>query len=226
VTGRLALQERRLRPVGRVAQVDRRGQVLQTGSASNDGPCGNLGVHWSSRIVEIQLARLRWLLADRPITIEPSEAAREAIVDAGYDPLLGARPLERALQRLGQDPLATKLLRGEFEAGDYVVVPEGPEGAVPFKEGARPAEAPAVVHRAGQAQPDPGPSRASQPATGLTLQYSVGRSPGPRLMAMESPTSSPYPSRTARGRQPRPSQSSPAAPTQRSGMAGSTRRGP
>ena len=105
-----------------------------------------LGREDVGRIVEIQLARLRALLAERHITIELSEAAREAIADAGYDPLYGARPLKRALQRLVQDPLATRLLRGEFKPGDHVVVDEGADGAVQFKKGARPAEAAAVVH--------------------------------------------------------------------------------
>jgi ATP-dependent Clp protease ATP-binding subunit ClpB len=105
-----------------------------------------LGREDVGRIVEIQLVRLRRLLAERQITIELSEAAREAIADAGYDPLYGARPLKRALQRLVQDPLATMLLKGEFRNGDHVVVDEGPSGAVQFKKGSRPAEAPTVVH--------------------------------------------------------------------------------
>ena len=97
------------------------------------------------RIVEIQLARLRTLLAERKLTIELTDAAREAIADAGYDPTYGARPLKRALQRMVQDPLATRLLRGEFQAGDHVVVDEGPDG-VAFRKGERPAEAAPVVH--------------------------------------------------------------------------------
>ncbi len=68
------------------------------------------------RIVEIQLARLRKLLAERQLTLELSEAAREPVADAGYDPVYGARPLKRALQRMVQDPLATRLLKGEFRA--------------------------------------------------------------------------------------------------------------
>jgi len=105
-----------------------------------------LGREDVGRIVEIQLGRLRKLLAERQVTIELSEAAREAIADAGYDPLYGARPLKRALQRLVQDPLATKLLRGEFKAGDHVVVDEGADGAVQFRKGERPAEAAPSVH--------------------------------------------------------------------------------
>jgi ATP-dependent Clp protease ATP-binding subunit ClpB len=89
------------------------------------------------RIVEIQLGRLRKLLGERRIGIEMTEAAREAIADAGYDPVYGARPLKRAIQRMIQDPLATRLLRGEFKPGDTVVVDEGPDGNVTFTKGER-----------------------------------------------------------------------------------------
>jgi ATP-dependent Clp protease ATP-binding subunit ClpB len=100
------------------------------------------------RIVEIQLGRLRKLVADRQITIELTPAARETIADAGYDPVYGARPLKRALQRLVQDPLATKLLRGEFRAGDHVVVDEGPDGNITFAKGERAREDAAVAQGA------------------------------------------------------------------------------
>jgi ATP-dependent Clp protease ATP-binding subunit ClpB len=93
-----------------------------------------------SRIVEIQLSRLRRLLSDRQITVDLTEAAREGVADAGYDPVYGARPLKRALQRLVQDPLASMLLRGEFKPGDHVVVEEGKDGALVFRKGQRPAE--------------------------------------------------------------------------------------
>jgi len=100
------------------------------------------------RIVEIQLARLRKLLAERHLTLELSEGARETIADAGYDPVYGARPLKRAIQRLVQDPLANRILRGEFKAGDHVVVAEGEGETLDFRRGARPAEpaGPATVH--------------------------------------------------------------------------------
>jgi ATP-dependent Clp protease ATP-binding subunit ClpB len=88
------------------------------------------------RIVEIQLGRLRALLAERKLTLSLSEAAREAIADAGYDPTYGARPLKRALQRLVQDPLANRLLRGEFAPGDEIVLDEGADGAMQFRKGA------------------------------------------------------------------------------------------
>jgi ATP-dependent Clp protease ATP-binding subunit ClpB len=92
-------------------------------------------------IVEIQLARLRRLLAERNVTLELTEAARETVADAGYDPMYGARPLKRAIQRLIQDPLAVRLLRGDFAAGDHVLVGEGPGDTLEFKKGVRPAGA-------------------------------------------------------------------------------------
>ena len=98
------------------------------------------------RIVEIQLGRLRKLLEERRVTIELTPAAREAIADAGYDPVYGARPLKRAIQRMIQDPLATKLLRGEFKAGDHVVVDEGSDGNITFTKGTRALEGEVVVH--------------------------------------------------------------------------------
>ena len=99
-----------------------------------------------SRIVEIQLGKLRRLLAERNVTLELTEAAREGIADAGYDPEYGARPLKRAVQRLLQDPLATRILRGEFKAGDHVVVDEGKDGALELKATARPPEAERTLH--------------------------------------------------------------------------------
>jgi ATP-dependent Clp protease ATP-binding subunit ClpB len=95
-----------------------------------------LGREDVGRIVEIQLGRLRTLLAERKLTLSLSEAARESIADAGYDPTYGARPLKRALQRLVQDPLANKLLRGEFVPGDEIVLDEGDDGGMRFHKGA------------------------------------------------------------------------------------------
>jgi ATP-dependent Clp protease ATP-binding subunit ClpB len=103
-----------------------------------------LGRDQVGRIVEIQLGRLRKLLAERRITVSLTDPAREAIADAGYDPVYGARPLKRALQRMVQDPLALRLLKGEFRPGDHVVVDEGPEGAITFTKGSRPAESESI----------------------------------------------------------------------------------
>ncbi len=73
-------------------------------------------------IVELQLARLRERLAERGIGIELTPAAKELLAEAGWDPAYGARPLKRALQRLVENPLAMKLLEGEFADGDTVLV--------------------------------------------------------------------------------------------------------
>jgi ATP-dependent Clp protease ATP-binding subunit ClpB len=72
------------------------------------------------QIIGIQLRKLSQLIADRGLTLEISDAAKEAIAREGYDPAFGARPLKRALQRLIIDPLAIKLLDGTFKAGDTV----------------------------------------------------------------------------------------------------------
>lgn len=73
-------------------------------------------------IVEIQLERLERLLAAREISISLSDDAKERIVQEGYDPAYGARPLKRAIQHLVADPLAGEILEGHIEDGDHVSV--------------------------------------------------------------------------------------------------------
>ncbi|HWR16930.1 MAG TPA: ATP-dependent chaperone ClpB [Terriglobales bacterium] len=73
-------------------------------------------------IVELRLEDLRRLLADRKISIELTEKAKELVFAEGYDVAFGARPLKRAIQRLIQDPLAMKILDGEVLHGDHVIV--------------------------------------------------------------------------------------------------------
>ncbi|MBE9125325.1 MULTISPECIES: ATP-dependent chaperone ClpB [unclassified Coleofasciculus] len=75
-----------------------------------------------SQIVMIQLQRIQRLLADQKIVIELSSEARDYLVDVGYDPVYGARPLKRAIQRELENPIATKLLENTFVAGDTIVV--------------------------------------------------------------------------------------------------------
>jgi ATP-dependent Clp protease ATP-binding subunit ClpB len=75
-----------------------------------------------AEIVELQLGRLRERLAARGVTLELTDAAKEALADAGWDPAYGARPLKRAIQRLVENPLALRLLGGEFGEGDAVRV--------------------------------------------------------------------------------------------------------
>ncbi len=74
------------------------------------------------QIIDIQMRRLRELLAERKITIELTEAAKRQLVEEGYDPVYGARPLKRVIQRRIQDPLALKILAGDVRDGDHVVV--------------------------------------------------------------------------------------------------------
>ena len=74
------------------------------------------------QIVEIQLERLRKLLADREMTLELTERAKMLLVDEGYDPAYGARPLKRVIQHRVADPLAAKILQGHLLPGEHVVV--------------------------------------------------------------------------------------------------------
>ena len=71
-------------------------------------------------IVDIQLSRLRQLLADRKITLELDDEARAFLADKGYDPAYGARPLKRAVQKYVQDPLAEQILQGNFPDGSII----------------------------------------------------------------------------------------------------------
>ncbi len=71
-------------------------------------------------IVDLQLARLKHILADRRITIELNAAAKAFLADSGWDPVFGARPLKRAIQRELQDPLALAILEGTIREGDHV----------------------------------------------------------------------------------------------------------
>jgi ATP-dependent Clp protease ATP-binding subunit ClpA len=83
-------------------------------------------------IVDIQLANVAKLLKDRKIDLEVTPAAKEKLISEGYDPQYGARPMRRAIQRLVQDPLALKLINGDFTEGDTVQVDAAPEGELVF----------------------------------------------------------------------------------------------
>jgi ATP-dependent Clp protease ATP-binding subunit ClpB len=74
------------------------------------------------QIVDIQARRLQRLLADRQVQLTLSDAAKAFLAEEGYDPVYGARPLKRVIQREVQDPLARRLLQGEFRPGDTVRV--------------------------------------------------------------------------------------------------------
>ncbi|MCH2487801.1 MAG: AAA family ATPase, partial [Erythrobacter sp.] len=88
-----------------------------------------LGQDHMAPIVEIQVARVQKLLRDRKITLDLTEAANRWLGRVGYDPVYGARPLKRAVQRYVQDPLADKILRGEVPDGSVVAIDEG-DGAL------------------------------------------------------------------------------------------------
>jgi len=75
-----------------------------------------------AEIVELQLARLRERLSERGLSLELTDAAKDLIAEVGWDPTYGARPLKRALQRLVENPLALRLLEGDFGEGDTVRV--------------------------------------------------------------------------------------------------------
>jgi ATP-dependent Clp protease ATP-binding subunit ClpB len=81
-----------------------------------------LGKEQLVHIIDLRLEDVRRLLADRKISLELTEAAKELLFNQGYDPNFGARPLKRAIQRLVQDPLALKILDGEVLHGDHVIV--------------------------------------------------------------------------------------------------------
>ncbi len=74
------------------------------------------------RIVDIQMRYLQDRLAEKHLSIELTEKAKEWLANVGYDPVYGARPLRRAIQRYIEDPLAIKILSGEFVEGDHIVV--------------------------------------------------------------------------------------------------------
>jgi len=110
-----------------------------------------LGKEQLSTIIELRLEDLRRLLAERKISLELTDAAKEMLFSEGYDPAYGARPLKRAIQRMIQDPLALKILDGEVLHGDHVVV-DAREHKMTFN----------VSRRVGEAKLKPAPK---QPAS-------------------------------------------------------------
>jgi ATP-dependent Clp protease ATP-binding subunit ClpB len=93
-------------------------------------------------IAELQLERLRSRLVERKLSLELTEAAKEVLAEAGWDPTYGARPLKRALQRLVENPLAQRLLAGEFGEGDTIRV-DAEAGELTFERA--PAAQPAAA---------------------------------------------------------------------------------
>ncbi len=100
-----------------------------------------LGKEQLVKIVDLRLEDLRRLLADRKISLELTDAAKELLFTEGYDPNFGARPLKRAIQKLVQDPLALKILDGEVLHGDHVIVDaDRKSGKMTFKVSERVGE--------------------------------------------------------------------------------------
>jgi ATP-dependent Clp protease ATP-binding subunit ClpB len=91
------------------------------------------------KIIDLRLEDLRRLLADRKISIELTDAAKDLLFTEGFDPNFGARPLKRAIQKLIQDPLALKILDGEVLHGDHLVV-DAREGKAQFEVSKRVGE--------------------------------------------------------------------------------------
>lgn len=87
-----------------------------------------LGREQMGGIVRIQLARLEKLMADRRLTLALDDSALNWLADKGYDPVYGARPLKRVIQKELVDPMAKKLLAGEIEDGSVVAVSAGADG--------------------------------------------------------------------------------------------------
>jgi ATP-dependent Clp protease ATP-binding subunit ClpB len=86
-----------------------------------------------AEIVDLQLARLRERLAERRIELELTDSAKETLAEAGWDPAYGARPLKRAIQRFVENPLALRLLEGDFADGDSIRV-DAEDGELRFEK--------------------------------------------------------------------------------------------
>jgi len=93
-----------------------------------------------AEVVSLLIKDLQKRLADRKLTIQITEAARSWLVKVGYDPTYGARPLRRAIEQYVENPLANRLLKGEFKEGDTVLVDSGPDGLVFSSPEANPAK--------------------------------------------------------------------------------------
>jgi ATP-dependent Clp protease ATP-binding subunit ClpB len=90
-----------------------------------------LGTEELTKIIDLRLEEVRRLLADRQITFELTDSAKELLLREGNDPNFGARPLKRSIQRLVQDPLAVKILHDEVRHGDHVVA-DAEQGKMKF----------------------------------------------------------------------------------------------
>jgi ATP-dependent Clp protease ATP-binding subunit ClpB len=106
-----------------------------------------LGKEQLARIVNLLLKNVEQLLAERKITLHLTPPAMELLLEEGFDPAYGARPLRRTIQRLIQDPLAMRILEGVILPGDHVLVDrDGKKDAMKFERsaGKQPAATAAV----------------------------------------------------------------------------------
>ncbi len=86
------------------------------------------------QIVDIQIGRMIKRLEDRKFTVELTNDAKLFLVDTGYDPIFGARPLKRAIQRYIEDPLALEILEGNFLEGDHILIDRGLDNKLVFRK--------------------------------------------------------------------------------------------
>jgi ATP-dependent Clp protease ATP-binding subunit ClpC len=108
-----------------------------------------LGRDQIREIVDLQLSRTQKQLREQRLVMEVTDAARDVLLEKGFDPVFGARPMRRAIQNLIEDPLAEGLLHGRFAPGDTVLVDragedltlETKQGVTPPEEEKVPAEA-------------------------------------------------------------------------------------
>jgi ATP-dependent Clp protease ATP-binding subunit ClpB len=89
-----------------------------------------LGREQLRAIVEIQFRRFAERLADRELTLEATDEAKDLLGEIGYDPTYGARPLKRVIQKQLENPLAERILAGDFKPGDTVVITKRPDGGL------------------------------------------------------------------------------------------------
>ena len=86
------------------------------------------------QIVDIQIGRMATRLKDRKFTVELTNDAKLFLVDTGYDPIFGARPLKRAIQRYIENPLAMEILEGNFLEGDHILIDRGLDNKLVFRK--------------------------------------------------------------------------------------------
>ena len=91
-------------------------------------------------IVQLLIKDLQKRLADRSLSITLSDEAVQCILDMGYDPQYGARPLRRSIERYIENPLATRLLSGEYKDGDHILVEKDDDGLVFTVSNTKPAK--------------------------------------------------------------------------------------